>query len=77
VERITREFEKVSRLTVQQESEMSRLMGMSDRHQQKIDDYLTSFQWTMLFETLLITVGNMASLILLKRQLYAGYELLV
>jgi hypothetical protein len=56
---------------------MSRLVSISDRHQQKIDDYLSSVEWTMLFETLMITIGNMASLMMLKRQLYAGYELLV
>lgn len=67
----------MNRLVVQQESEMSRLVKISDRHQQKIDDYLSSVEWTMVLETLMITVGNMASLMMLKRQLYAGYELLV
>ena len=31
----------------------------------------------MVLETLMISLGNMASLMMLKRQLYAGYELLV
>lgn len=70
---MTRQFEKVNRLIVQQEAEMSRLIGISERHQEKIDEYLSSVQWTLLLETMLISFGNIASLLLLKRQIYAGY----
>ena len=70
---MTRQFEKVNRLIVQQEAEMSRLIGISERHQEKIDEYLSSVQWTLLLETMLISYGNIASLLLLKRQIYAGY----
>ena len=52
---------------------MSRLIGISERHQEKIDEYLSSVQWTLLLETMLISFGNIASLLLLKRQIYAGY----
>lgn len=52
---------------------MSRLIGISERHQEKIDEYLSSVQWTILLETLLISIGNVASLLLLKKQIYAGY----
>ena len=70
---MTRQFEKVNRLIVQQEAEMSRLIGISERHQEKIDEYLSSVQWTLLLETMLISFGNIASLLLLKRQIYARY----
>jgi hypothetical protein len=56
---------------------MSRLVGISERHQQRVDDYLSSLKWSLVLETLLISLGNMATLLMLKKQIYAGYELLV
>ncbi len=56
---------------------MKRVMEVSKQHEERIDKYINYFAISLTSETLLIIVGSLNSLLILRKQLYAGYELLV
>jgi hypothetical protein len=70
-------FQRVSQLVVAQEGEMRRLLGMGERHRERVQRYLGGLQWGLMLESLAVIASSLCSLHILKNQIRAGYELLV
>lgn len=74
---IANQFAKVGRMMVSQETEMKRVMEVSQQHEERLNSYVNYFAVSLMSETIIIVLGSLNSLLVLRKQLYAGYQLLV